>query len=282
MLGSALCQLYSPNNKVFAFHRDKIFYLDRVENYSLDLIELNKLNKLFGQIKPDIVIHCAGLINIDFCEREPELANAGNVTVTENIARICSSKTKLIYISTDQVYGDIIDYSENRENLNPLNQYGKTKLLGEQKVRALCTDYIIVRTNIFGWNIKPARISSAEWMYDSLKKGKDITLFTDYTFSPIHTGYFGEILMQLIEMDFKGLINVGSLKPCSKYDFGMQLAKIFGFNSSHIKKRLIDNHPFLAPRFVNLGLNVKKLLSLNIQPPNYELSIRQFSRDRLI
>ena len=85
------------------------------------------LNKLFSQINPDIVIHCAGLVNIDFCEREPELANVGNVTVTENIARICSPKTKLIYISTDQVYGDIIDYSENRENLNPLNQYGKTK-----------------------------------------------------------------------------------------------------------------------------------------------------------
>ncbi len=77
---------------------------------------------------------------MDDCEKRPIKANDSNVVVTENIARICSSKTKLIYISTDQVYGDIIDYSENKENLNPLNQYGKTKLKAEQKVRELCSN----------------------------------------------------------------------------------------------------------------------------------------------
>ena len=121
-------------------------------------------------------------------------------------------------------------------NLEPINQYGKTKLQGEQKVQELCTDYIIIRTNIFGRNVKLERISSAEWVYHSLKKGEEITLFTDYTFSPVYTEYLGEIIMQLVDIDFTGVINAGASTPCSKYDFGMQLAEEFGFDKSRIYK----------------------------------------------
>ena len=94
------------------------------------------------------------------------------------IEQSISDKTKLIYVSTDQVYGDTEDYSETNQLLKPVNNYGKSKLFGEQKLQNISSNYLILRTNIFGWNVKRARVSSAEWMYFTMKQGKEINLFT--------------------------------------------------------------------------------------------------------
>ena len=226
MLGSSLCQLCHNKHKVHALHRDKECFTACSADYSLDLTDTSKVGDVFNQINPDLVIHCAGLVSLEKCEQKPDLAISANVLVTENIAKLCSAETKLVYISTDQVYGETADYSEANEALQPVNQYGKTKLLGEQKVQDLCSNHLIVRTNIFGWNVKPDRISSAEWIYNSLRNGQKITLFNDYTFSPIYTIYLGEIIMRLVDFDFTGVINVGSPTHCSKYDFEILLWQV--------------------------------------------------------
>jgi dTDP-4-dehydrorhamnose reductase len=280
MLGSALCQLYHNKHKVHAFHRDKECFTACSADYSLDLTDTSKVDDVFNQIYPDLVIHCASLISLERCEQNPDLAISANVSVTENIAKLCSAETKLVYISTDQVYGETADYSEANEALQPVNQYGKTKLLGEQKVQDLCSNHLIVRTNIFGWNVKPDRISSAEWIYNSLRNGQKITLFNDYTFSPIYTIYLGEIIMRLVDFDFTGVINVGSPTHCSKYDFGQQLAETFGFNQSLISKGSMKQHPFSAKRNPKLDLKVQKINDISLSPPDYRKSIDKFSQDK--
>lgn len=276
MLGSSLCRLYNDEHDVHAFHRDKECYTICSSNYSLDLRDFHQIQTFFNQIKPDLLIHCAGLTSVDECEKEQELAYEANVLASENIARASSNKIKLIHISTDQVYGDEEDHSESYEILKPLNQYGKTKLLGEQKIQELCDDYLILRTNIFWWNAKPRRISSAEWIYNTLKNNDEITLFSDYTFSPISTVCLGNIIMQLVEKKFSGIINVGSSKPCSKYEFGLQLAEEFGLEKSCIIKGSMSNHSFSAVRSSKLDLDVNKLIGMDITPPDLRTSMKKF------
>jgi len=280
MLGSSLCRLYNNKHEVYAFHRDKVYLSSCTADYSLDLMDSNQLDAHFSQIKPDLVIHCTGLTSVDRCEKEPTLAHEANVTVTENVARICSNKTKLVYLSTDQVYGETADYSEDNDDLYPVNQYGKTKLQGEKKVKELCTDHLILRTNIFGWNIKPERTSSAEWIYRSLKKSEEITLFTDYTFSPVYTECLGDIIMHLVDEDFTGVINAGSPTPCSKYDFGIQLAEEFRFDKSCIRKGSITDYNFVAPRCNKLDLNISKLSYMGLTAPDYKASLKKFRQNK--
>jgi dTDP-4-dehydrorhamnose reductase len=278
MLGSSLCQLYHNKHEVHAIHRDKRCYTNSFENYSLDLLDFNQLQALFNQINPDIVIHCAGLTSVDRCEIEPEVAYETNVDVSENIAMACKNKAKLIYISSDQVYGETEFHSETNELLLPLNRYGKTKLLGEQKIQDLSTDYLILRTNIFWWNVKPERISSAEWIYKTIKNHEEISLFSDYTFSPISTLCLGDIILQLLEVNSSGVINVGSSTPCSKYEFGLQLSKEFDFETSFVKKGLMSDHSFVALRSNKLDLNVSKLINLGITPPDLRHSMKIFAK----
>ena len=274
MLGSSLCRLFHDEHYIHAFHRDEKCYTTCSVDYSLDLMSASRFQVLFSQVNPDLVIHCAGLTSVDACEQEPALAYKKNVMVCENIVRSCSNKTKFVYISTDQVYGETSDHSEANKMLKPLNQYGKTKLLGEQKIQELSNNYLILRTNIFGWNVKPGRVSSAEWIYNSLNNQDEITLFTDYTFSPISTICLGAIIMYLVEIDSSGVINVGSSTPCSKYEFGLLLAEKFGQDTSYIRKGLMSQHSFSAIRSNKLDLDVSKLIEMGITPPNLRHSMR--------
>ena len=76
-----------------------------------------------------------------------------------------------------------------------LNQYGKSKYLAENIVLKTCKNGLIIRTNPFGWNIKSDRISSAEWIYQSLVN-KKITLY-----NVIYLVYiFGELALILIKL----------------------------------------------------------------------------------
>ena len=276
MLGSSLCRLYHKKHKVYALHRDKECFTTSTADYTLDLRDFPQIQTIYNQIKPDLLIHCAGLTSVDGCEKEPSLAYEANVKACENITLACSKKIKLVYISTDQVYGEGEDHSEANEMLLPLNQYGKTKLLGEQKIQEMCNDYLILRTNIFWWNSKPGRVSSAEWILNALKNKDGITLFSDYTFSPISTVCLGKIIMQLVEKDFSGVINVGSSTPCSKYEFGMQLAEEFGLDTSCIRKGIMCEHSFSAIRSNKLDLDVSKLVEMRIVPPDLRSSMRKF------
>ena len=65
MLGSSLCRLYYDQHEVHALHRDKKCFTDCLADYSLDLINTKKVEELFNLIKPDLVIHCAGLTDVD-------------------------------------------------------------------------------------------------------------------------------------------------------------------------------------------------------------------------
>lgn len=276
MLGSSFCKLYNKNNSIYAMHRDIDCYVPCIENYSFDLEDKFFFKKIFNFIKPDIVIHCAGLIDLEKCEKAPDLAKTQNIIIPEYIAKLCSSNTKLVYISTDQVYGQSYDHSEKSLDLEPLNVYGKTKLAGEKAVKNHCSDYLIIRTNIFGLSVKPGKVSSAEWICNSLIKRQEITLFTDYLFSPIFTEALAEIILLLININFSGTINIGSPEACSKYDFGMTLAEKFGFDKSLILKGLMKNHEFSAKRSQTLSLNTNQISDLKINIPNWSQSIEMF------
>ena len=280
MLGSSLCTLYHPNHEVFAFHRDEKSYVDCSADYHVDLTEARKVEDHINNLEPDVVIHCAGLANVDLCEKEPEKAYLSNVMATENVARFCPDQATLVYISSDQVYGGSNFRSEESVDLHPVNQYGQTKLQGEEKVREVSSNYMIIRTNIFGWNVKPGNISSAEWIYHSLHKCKEITLFTDYIFSPIFTEYLGRIILQLVEKIFQGTVNVGSPTSCSKYEFGITLAKICNFDVSLISAGSILNHKFSAPRSAELDLNFSKISDLVINLPTYDMSLMKFFEEK--
>jgi dTDP-4-dehydrorhamnose reductase len=277
MLGSALCTFFQRKASVIALHRDSRALIEGIEGISVDITDSQAVSEVIAVSKPDIIIHCAALINLDQCEAESDLAHNVNVSGTMNLAVACGKNRLFVYISSDQVYGDSSDHTEQSDKLNPINEYGKTKYLGEKVVRDLCARHLIIRTNIFGWNIKPGRISSAEWIYSSLVHRQSITLFDDYIFSPLYTRCLGESIHELMSINAIGIFNIGPHEPCSKYKFGIALGEACALDTSLINSGSINSFRFRASRPVDLRLDTGKYEKAVGRKLNYDDSIKAFA-----
>src|SRR5699024_8305219 len=120
-------------------------YLESLgKNYiSYNSTELNiedeeQVKEVLHKEQPDVVFHCAAYTAVDAAEEENQRKNwSVNVKGTENVARICKAlECLMVYISTDYVFDGMSsdEYQEDDET-NPLNEYGRAKLAGEQKVQ---------------------------------------------------------------------------------------------------------------------------------------------------
>ena len=115
-----------------------------------------------------MVIHCAAYTNVDKAEEEPEKAELINVKGTENIAKVSAElDIPVVYISTDYVFDGSKNTPYTPDDIpNPLNIYGKTKLVGEEMIKKYCKKYYIVRTSWlyghYGKNFVETMISMAD------------------------------------------------------------------------------------------------------------------------
>jgi len=261
MLGSGIIKEFGGKYKFYSVDKDPLEPI-LPNPVQVDLTDRKKLEQIFTEIKPDLVIHCAAITNVDFCEDNPELAHKVNVEATGNLAKLCKkSNAVMIYISTDYVFdGDKGNYTES-DSPSPVGVYAKTKLQGEDEVITSGAKYIIARTSIYGWNMLK-KACFVEWIINSNKEKKEVNIFTDQFSTPIFTINLAEILFELYENKNYGLFNIVGSEKISKYDFAMKIAEIFNLDKSLIKKTTIDKFPFKAKRPKDISLNIEKVKRL--------------------
>ncbi len=116
---------------------------------ALDVVDKRSVERSITEARPDAVIHCAALTNVDECERDPERAHQVNVLGTENVARACARVgARLVAVSTDYVFGrergrPLVETDEP----DPISSYGRTKRAAEIAALAVCPDAIVARVS---------------------------------------------------------------------------------------------------------------------------------------
>ena len=146
-LGSA------PSNEVHCTFRNRLPGDDTNHWYRLELTDPVGLEKLFGLIQPEVVVHLAAMADVGTAERDPATATAVNVTATSEIARHSEAiGARLVFVSTEYVFdGQGGPYRED-DSPAPTTHYGRTKWEGEQEVAKLVSRWSILRTSIvYGW-----------------------------------------------------------------------------------------------------------------------------------
>ena len=261
-----------------------VFGVDLVKNDLLpyesqiigDITNVEFITSLLKKTAPDIIIHCAAIVNLSICEQNKKLAYSLHVEATKNLASYKSGKTKLIYISTDSVFdGKKGNYLES-DTPNPLNFYAESKLEGEEATR-LNPNHIIARTNIFGFN-NPLRNSLAEWAIKNFISNKPINGFTDVIFNAIYTKQLAQIIADLIIMNYMGVINVTSQNAVSKYDFLVKLASALGVSENIVNKSNSEDIRFEIERPKLTNLNTTKLQQM-INVPTIDSGILEMVKD---
>lgn len=262
MLGSALITHLSKSYRVFATSRGKGVEGKNIKWDCFDLTDITLLNKWLETIKPDVVIHCAAIVNVDLCEDNVKLATKLHIETTEVMANYLDSNGgRLIYISTDSVFDGEKQgaYSES-DLVSPLNVYAKTKIMGEKSVQSM-NNGLVLRTNIIGWT-QEGKTSFAEWVLNRLNDNVPLNLFYDVYFSPLTVYDLSLIIEKIIEKPILGLYHCASRDNISKYDFGKKMAEIFQLSDSNITRVSVDSMDFEAGRPKNMALNIDKISSV--------------------
>ncbi len=247
------------------------------QSVKMDLSQPGMGEKIITQYKPDVLVHCAALANVDACDLQPELADRMNAALPGELAESAEKNSvRMVHISTDAIFdGNKGNYREDDEP-NPLSTYARTKLKGEQAVLQTCPDAIVARVNFFGWSMSGKR-SLAEWFISNLAAGRVVNGFTDIFFCPLEVSQLCEFLQMMLEKDLKGLFHVVSSESISKYAFGVKLAEAFGFESKLIKPVSWKEGGLLAARSPLLTLDTDKLTkALGIIMPGIQEGINRF------
>ncbi len=114
----------------------------------LDLTNSEKIGQLIREIHPDYLVNAAAYTAVDKAETEPELAYSINATAPKIMAESAEKiQAKFLHISTDYVF----DGRKNTPYLetdltNPLGVYGQSKLRGEEEIKTVNSQAIILRT----------------------------------------------------------------------------------------------------------------------------------------
>ena len=271
-----LAGLERRKEMVATFHRNLIRF-PGIRNVRMDITDPGSVGDTVASLRPDWIVHCAAATSVDWCEDHPDACHQVNGNATGALASAARRQgIPMVYISTDSVYpGREGDYREDSAP-RPVNAYGRSKLAGEAAVKEALEEYLIVRTNIFGWNLQPKQ-SLAEWFLGELEAGRQVPGFTDVVFSPLLVNSFSEILLDLMNARVSGLFNIGSRDSCSKYEFGRMIAGTFSLDPGLVRPGRLGESPLRAPRPFNTTLDIGKISrTLNRSMPDVRSQVVRF------
>jgi len=267
MLGTDLvCLLEEKGHELFATDVEE-----------LDITNLDFLDKMIGDICPDVVINCAAYSDVDKAEEEGKIAFLVNGLGVRNLAHVCGElNIDLCHISTDYVFDGTKEgpYSPD-DPPHPINTYGKSKLAGEKNIQEILNEYYIIRTSwLYGKNGN----NFVSKIIDSAKKQKEIHVVDDQVGSPTWTVALSQAISLIITTKKYGIYHVTGETDggISWYRFAQEIVKLSGLNSEVLPVKTGD-FPVVAERPKNsvLDLSVAETV-LNENLPLWNDSLKKF------
>lgn len=228
-----------------------------------DLIDFEATEKFIVNYMPDVVIHCAAYTAVDKAEDEQGLCYLVNASATENIAEICKKiNAKMLYISTDYVFdGTKEGFYEVGDTPNPINVYGKTKLLGEQTVQRILDKYFIVRIS---WVFGEHGNNFVKTMLKLGKERRELNVVADQYGSPTYTADLAPLLVEMVKTDKYGIYHATNEDVCTWAEFAEEIFKIAKLDVK-VCRITTAEYPTMAKRPMNSKLSKKSLEKKNFK-----------------
>ena len=246
----------------------------------LDLTDEEKTRKVIAEEEIDAIIHCAAWTAVDAAEESENQAIVEKINgeVPGVLARIMKERDgKMLYLSTDYVFsGEGTEpWSPDETNFSPINFYGKTKLMGEERIREVLEKYFIVRIAwVFGLNGK-------NFIKTMLKVGKsheEVRVVNDQIGNPTYTLDLAELLVDMICTEKYGnyhATNEGDY--ISWYDFTKEIYRQAGLKTKVIPVSTEEYGLSKAKRPKNSRLDKKKLRQQGFVPlPDWKNALSRY------
>ena len=246
---------------VLALHNREVSF-SKTTSYNASFDSLESVIRCIQEIKPDIVIHTAGITSVESCEMDPIMAQVVNTDLASNISIACSVlNVRLVHISTDHLFSGEHSMATESTPVCPLNVYAATKAEAEVLVLKNFPEALVIRTNFYGWG-PSYRPSFSDYIIKALREGKEVTLFEDVFYTPILVERLIQNIHELLKKNARGIFNIVADERVSKYQFGMAIAKCFDLDTTLIKKGKMKDRLSHVKRPFDMSLSNSKACSL--------------------
>ncbi len=267
MLGSTLVKTLADDYGVIATDKE----CADITNYDAFLAAIFKF-------RPDVIIHCAAMTDVDECEIQPEKAYLINTDGTKNVALAANKyNCRLIYISTDYVFdGDKeCPYVESDKAGTAHTVYGRTKWRGELAVSKFCPNHFIARVS---WLYGPKGPSFVHTML-KLADGSRPTLkvVNDQIGNPTSTYAVANEIKEIITRpELTGIFHVSCEGVASWFEFAKKIFELRGVKQN-IEACSSEEYPRVAKRPKNSALDKTKLKKVGLsRMPNWQDCLKEF------
>ena len=212
----------------------------------LDIANREAIRGHAGNFDPMVIINCAAYNQVDKAEKEHHLAAMINGFAVQNLCLICQERDiPLVHFSTDYVFDGTKDGPYTiYDQPNPINAYGRTKLLGEKYVLWLLSKFYLVRTSwLFGSNSS----NFVETMLTLAKKHKQVSVVNDQMGCPTSARDLSEAVVALIESRRYGVYHATNSEPTTWFEYAREIFRLAG-TGTEVLPITTDQYPTAAKR----------------------------------
>ena len=238
-----------------------------IELEQLDIRDTGRFREILREHQPTTVVNCAAVTDVDGCESNPEDAFAINAKAPEDFATICADiDIQFVHVSTDYVFdGETRGFYSEEDEPNPQQVYGKSKLAGENAVRSVGSEPLVIRPSfVYGVHRSRDELTGfPAWVRDQLADGESVPLFTDQQITPSRAGQTAETILKLSSAEASGVVHVAARSCVTPYEFGELICKRIGASVELLKEGAMEDvdRPATRPKRTCLDVSrVEKML----------------------
>lgn len=198
---------------------------------TLDISNMAEVSDYVNANRPDVIINCAAMTNVDGCESDYRTAFKVNALGVKNLA-VCAENigAKLIHVSTDYVFaGDATKPYCEWDNVDPQSVYGASKALGEKYALSFCKRTFVVRTSwLYGYIGK----NFVKTVRRVIRERGGITVVNDQRGNPTNANDLAHHLLKLALTEEYGIYHCTGEGECTWYDFAVKIAEYSGLGDT--------------------------------------------------
>ncbi len=246
----------------------------------LDITSSTHVAEAVAAYKPDIIINCAAYNFVDKAEQESEKAFAVNAQGPHYLAQAAARHNAFfVHFGSDYVFEGTKEsglYTEE-DPANPINEYGKSKLAGEQLVRQTGGRLIIFRLSwVYGHGKQNFIYKLSEWARNS----EYLKIACDEFSVPTSVETVVEVTMKALAADMRGLYHLTNTGFCSRYEWARFIIRHLNMHK-FIRPVSMDifNLPARRPKFSAMS-NAMLAGGLNIRIPTWEEAVEAFLKNK--
>ncbi len=248
-------------------------------------IDFEYIKNIINDIRPDVIINCLSVANVDKCEENSTLCDYLNYELVSKLVYLTNKiNIRVVFFSSAIIYdGYGFPYAETAI-AKPINRYGQCKLKADILIERNSKNYLLFRpTAIFGVTYPFQRNNPATFIVNKLVKNKQVTLADDVISNLLFLDDLIAVISELVCTDVIGTFNVGGDEIISRYALGKVIQRYIGIQNTKIERCLSSDFKSKAQRPLNttlVNLKIKKFSRLKFT--NFEHAINRIITEQAI